>query len=413
MKQRTIIHALTAAALTGTMLLSGCGGQSDNSDAVFVQAVSDVAQINVSGNNLYSGIVEAKSVQKVNKSSKKEVEKCYVKEGDVVHKGDKLFKYDIQALELEIQSMELELERMKSEIAAYDTQIAQMQKDLNNASANKKLKYSLDIQEAEIDRAEKQYNYKTKQQEYEKLKKSVGTTVVYSKISGVVQSVNDGSNDDGDNSGAYITILQNNSYRVKGTVSEMNVGSMQEGEAVQVISRLDSTQTWDGTISSINTDQTVKDDSENYYDDGSSGEQSSKYNFYVKLSSSEDLLMGQHVYIQLGEEDPEEAGAIKLSSAYIVQEEDGTSYIWAATGRNKLEKRTVTLGSYDEFNDTYAVLDGLSEDDYIAFPEEGLEEGQKTMPYDEAELPADDSGEEEIPAEDGTVPSMSTTEPMG
>ena len=52
--------------------------------------------------------------------------------------------------------------------------------------------------------------------------------------------------------------------------------------------------------------------------------------------------------------------------------EGQSAYVWAVNGRNKLEKRPVKLGEYDEAMGAYEILSGLTEDDYIAFPMEGL-----------------------------------------
>ena len=43
-------------------------------------------------------------------------------------------------------------------------------------------------------------------------------------------------------------------------------------------------------------------------------------------------------------------------------------YVWAE-GRNGLEKRTVTVGEYNFMNDTYEIIGGLTEEDFIAFPD--------------------------------------------
>ncbi len=56
-----------------------------------------------------------------------------------------------------------------------------------------------------------------------------------------------------------------------------------------------------------------------------------------------------------------------------------TAYVWAANDKNKLEKRQVELGEYDEMTGEYEILSGLTEDDYIAFPMEGLYEGITTV----------------------------------
>ena len=50
----------------------------------------------------------------------------------------------------------------------------------------------------------------------------------------------------------------------------------------------------------------------------------------------------------------------------------------AETSKGTLEKRKVTLGDYDETMGQYEIKDGLSTDDYIAFPEDWFEEGTKT-----------------------------------
>lgn len=412
--KHTIFRKAAATALIGAMLLSGCGS-SDTGDAVSVQPVSELATRNVSGSNLFSGVVEARSLQKVKKSSRKKVKKCYVSEGDSVKKGDLLFSYDVSSIQLDIQSAALELEELESNIKSYDTQIAELEKERKSAtSSSDKLSYSLEIQEAKIDKAEAEYNLKTKQQSYETLQKSAKTTKVYSKISGVIQSINDDDDSDTESgsSDAYITILQTSSYRVKATANEMNVATLEKGMEVSVISRLDETEVWTGSISKVDTESAGTDDSEdedNYEE--SSGESSTQYTFYVKLDNSDGLLMGQHVYVSTGEvQSPEEANALRLAAAFLWQDEDGVFYVWVGNKRNRLEKRQVTVGEYNEYNDTYSILDGLTEEDYIAYPDDGLEEGMKTSKYQDTEE------EEELPDyEEGDIPGMSGDEevPVG
>ncbi len=53
-------------------------------------------------------------------------------------------------------------------------------------------------------------------------------------------------------------------------------------------------------------------------------------------------------------------------------DESGNAFVWAENSRGQLEKRTVTLGEYNEMNDTYEILDGLTEEDFIAFPDPEL-----------------------------------------
>lgn len=140
-----------------------------------------------------------------------------------------------------------------------------------------------------------------------------------------------------------------------------------------VYSRVDSSK-WYGEISDINTDQ--KDDSNqnsyNYF--GDSGADSSSYKFYVELESSEGLILGQHVYMEENLGQDEEKTGLWLEDYYIVQEEDG-AYVWAAGADNTMKKQAVTLGEYDEDLMKYEILDGLTVEDYIAFPMDDITEG--------------------------------------
>ena len=97
---------------------------------------------------------------------------------------------------------------------------------------------------------------------------------------------------------------------------------------------------------------------------------SSKYPFYVELDSTEGLILGQHVYLQLEVEEGESAGPA-ISSAFICYEEDGSTYVWAEN-KGKLEKCAVTVGEYNYMNDTMEILEGLTESDFIAFPDPEL-----------------------------------------
>lgn len=54
-------------------------------------------------------------------------------------------------------------------------------------------------------------------------------------------------------------------------------------------------------------------------------------------------------------------------------------YVWVAGSGNKLEKRDVVLGQYDENLAEYEIADGLTEKDRIAFPTEELKEGMSVV----------------------------------
>ena len=73
---------------------------------------------------------------------------------------------------------------------------------------------------------------------------------------------------------------------------------------------------------------------------------------------------------------------IWLPSWYL-SDLDSEPWVWAQNKNGKLEKRSVTLGAYDEMMDTYEIVDGLTADDYIAFPDDTLQEGMTCVTFDE------------------------------
>ncbi len=80
---------------------------------------------------------------------------------------------------------------------------------------------------------------------------------------------------------------------------------------------------------------------------GSSDDQtsSSTYPFYVNLDSSDGLMLGQHVYIEADEGQDEEKSGIWLNDYFIVDADTDNPYVWVSGDNNKLEKRSVVLGS--------------------------------------------------------------------
>ena len=147
----------------------------------------------------------------------------------------------------------------------------------------------------------------------------------------------------------------------------------------------------------VDYENPVKNDNNGYYISSSdSSNMASKYPFYVELDSVEGLIMGQHLYMERYTEGDDETGVI-VSSAYLCYEDDGSAYVWAENSRSKLEKRAVTLGTYNENTDNYVVTEGLSETDYIAFPDEqychvGAPTSHTPVTYEDEEGGADMGG---------------------
>lgn len=399
------------AAVAGFVFLKGssAGSSGDSENLVYVDSVASITGLG-SGNgtiNRFAGVVEPRETVQIKQSSDKTVKEVYVKEGDEVKKGQKLFMYDTAEAEENLASKEIEVDRIKMDIETYKSNVESLKKEKANASSDEQLDYTVRIQSAENNAKKSEYELKSTQQEIEQLKKSINEAVVTSEIDGVVKSINEstddsagmyyGGSDDGD---SYMTLLSTGQYRIKGTINEQNMGALSEGDSVIVHSRVDADKTWTGTLSTIDMEHPENNNNDGYYSSSSASDtsNSSSYPFYVDLDSDEDLMLGQHVYMERNEGQLEEREGLWLTSYYIVQEEDN-AYVWAAGKRDKIEKRKVTLGEYDEELDEYQITDGLTEDDYIAYPDESIKEGAPVTKNIEDLY--NNAGEEEgLPAED-------------
>ena len=220
---------------------------------------------------------------------------------------------------------------------------------------------------------------------------------------------------DSSSGNAFITILSTGAYRIKGTVNEMNVQNIIEGDPVIIRSRVDSSQTWKGTMGTIDRESaTSSNNSSSYGMMDSSGESqtsTSSYPFYVNLDSSDGLMLGQHVYIEMDEGQDTQKAGVWLSEAYIVDADTDSPYVWAADKNDRLEKRSVILGQYDGELGEYEIADGLTKDDSIAFPSDVLEEGMATTTNIEEAMdtstvdmePTDELGADNLDSEDADI----------
>ncbi len=380
-----VVLAAAAAAVFLWMnkgLFAGEGGETEGA-GVAVMKVADLSGGMSAGGNRYSGIVETQKKEGVKLDSDRTLLEVLVQEGDHVQAGDPLFSYDTQGTQLEIQQKEIELEKLDATIANYNDQIAELTKQMNaaNVSAADKLNYSAQILEIQTSIAESEYEKKTKAAEIQKLKASVEDPVVKAPMTGTIETIADVENPDPESS-AFITIVADGDFRVKGTVSEQNIMSVAEGAPVIVRSRIDPEKTWSGTITGIETKpESDEDSAAAYYSTMASdaGSAASKYVFYVELDTMDGLLLGQHVTI---EQDPGEnelkADGVYLPDGYIVFEE--APFVWAAEAPGKpLEKRRIELGALNEETYLYEITEGLSKEDYVAWPDESCTEGAKTV----------------------------------
>lgn len=402
-----IVVLLVLAGAAGAIYYVLHNKKASNEDLVYATKISDLNGGYDLTESRYMGTVESQEVKGVNRDSDKKVKELYVKEEDEVKAGDVLFEYDTESMELQLRQLELELTSINNNIATLNQQIASLTTEKAAAPAEEQLSYSAQIQNLQAQVNQANYDASAKQLEIDRQKLSMENTKVVAPMDGIIKTINennstsssddDSSNSNSDNgsdstSNAYITIMAKGDYRIKATASELTVRSMSEGQSMIIRSRVDDS-TWTGTVTKIDLEHPDNGNNNDYY--MSSGTTATKYPFYISLDSTDGLMLGQHVYVEAdyGQGDVKEG--LWLDEYYIMQEDDG-AYVWAENAKGYIEKRKVELGEYDENMMRYQILSGLTEDDYIAYPEDRVKEGMKvTHNYEDVMI--DDTGD------DGTI----------
>ena len=366
-----------AVALIAAILHMVSGGGKDSAKNIYYADKVSVITGNGSGTvNRFAGVVEAQDTLKISLSEGQKVKEIFVEKGQEVEPGTKLFEYDTEELAMTLEQGNLELEKIGNSISNLNSQIAALTTEKKNAPAGEQLSYTTQIQELQTNVKQEEYNYKVKELEVNRMKKNLESSVVTSTISGIVQEINEeqGYDDVTGEKKPFMSILSTGKYRIKGKISEQNIGNLSPGMEVTIRSRVDETQIWKGTVDSIDTEKPESGSQNSYYSGSDSSQQATKYPFYVTLEKSEGLMLGQHVYVEPGTGSETDSG-MWLMSSYIVDADSDAPYVWVAGKNDRLEKREIKLGEKNEDMDTWEVLDGLKNTDYIVWPSEDCKKG--------------------------------------
>lgn len=390
-KKKKIIISVIAVVLIIAVIVSAVviamtkGKNAKKASGVYANKVSDV-MYQAGSTDRYSGVVEAADSMDIKADSEKKVKDILVSEGDEVQVGTPLFTYDTKDLAAKKESATLELEGLNNTLSGYDAQIEQLNKEKKEASKDQQLDYTLQIQQMQTQQKQTQYDVATKKAEIEKYDESIKNATVNSTMVGVVKKINENKSTDTDTAdSAFMTIVATGDYRVKGTIDEQSFlnSGLAEGQAVIVRSRVDESKTWQGTISKVDTENVQTDNSNSGMSNDSSSEQkASKYNFYVQLTGTDDMLLGQHVYVEPDFGQTQMKDGIWIDESYVVKDGDD-AYVWTLNKKDKLEKTKVELGDHDENLMMYEIKSGLSKDDYIVWASDDLYEGEPAQTWDD------------------------------
>ena len=168
-KKKKIIISVIAAVLIIAVIVSAVviamtkGKNAAKASGVYANKVADV-MYQAGSTDKYSGVVEAADTMDIKADSEKTVKDILVSEGDEVQVGTPLFTYDNErSIAAKKESATLELESLNNTLSGYDAQIEQLTKEKKEAPKDQQLDYTLQIQQAQTQQKQTQYDIATKE----------------------------------------------------------------------------------------------------------------------------------------------------------------------------------------------------------------------------------------------------------
>lgn len=245
-----------------------------------------------------------------------------------------------------------EITKLEKKIAyAQELVAASMSREeLNKAVAAK----TQEIKETEI-------SNKLAKLDLDKKLRELGDGNVYAEFDGTVKAVRD-PDEAYNNSEAVVELSGGGGYYVTGTLSEMDLGSVQVGDSVSISSWMTGAAC-EGTIVSIDDYPTSNG---NNWGDGNSNV--SYYPFKVFVTEDANLQPNDYVDIQYQKDtSAEESGSSLYLQSMFIRTDNGKSYVMARGEDGRLEQRWVQTGR-DLWGSYTQIRGGLTIDDYVAFP---------------------------------------------
>jgi|GEM_PF-781717 len=290
--------------------------------------------------------------------TKGSINEIFVKEGDTVTKGQKLFSYEDTTIAAELGQAEVNKKLAETTVTQKNDQIASLEKDIQNAisastsspnptDANNTDKNATNtantpqIQslQAELNTAKEELNaaqLKVEQStlEAEKLKAQQESLTVNSNSDGVVlnlnKSIGQGYKATDKQQISIMQIASNEPFQIEGKLTEEEKAKVEPGQAIKVSSKVVTDKSWKGSISEV-SNYPMNDQSTNQ-DKNSKKEAFPYYTFRATLDSQENLYPGYETNLEVVVESkdllaiPETSVKGSGKSKYVYVLKKGTIY---------------------------------------------------------------------------------------
>ena len=243
-------------------------------------------------------------------------------------------------------------------IQKLEQQVARAQELMDSSMTRQELDVAIGTKYREIGQLET--SLKVAKLDLEKKKSELGDGNVYAEFDGTVKTVRDAT-EAFNNSEAVVELSGGGGYYVTGTLSEMDLGSVQVGDTVQ-ISSWRTGVACEGEIVSIDDYPTQNGSN---WGDGNSNV--SYYPFKVFVSEDANLQPNDYVEMQYQKTAKADSADSLYLQSFLLRSENGKSYVMVRGENDKLEKRWVQTGR-DLWGSYTQIRGGLTLEDYVAFP---------------------------------------------
>ena len=394
LKKRIIIGSvcavLIAATVAGLLIARRLSGKA---------LVTSVAMLDMgaygSGES-FSGTIYDSAQQNIFAGADKKVETVFVKEGDSVKKGDELFRYDTTLLELDVEEKQLSVNICETALTKEQNLLTQYQNIVPyvepvTEAVEETVEDSTETELPEpsdedvsgdiVEEADTEEHY-TAQEKADKIaeqelavrraqnaldaakqdlleaQESLNNATVTSQLDGKITKIQDPESYD--TSSAFCTIIGDSGVTVKGYIGELKRAELKPGDSLYVSSYFTGTGT-EAEVLTVN-DYPVEGQDGGYYGDGNPN--SSYYEFTAFMDDAQGFEVGDSVEVTVMNDDAG-SGMITLEKMYVRTDDNGTYVMKDVDGELKRQDvKTVKSG----ISDYIIVTDGLTYDDYIAFP---------------------------------------------
>ncbi|MEH7610630.1 efflux RND transporter periplasmic adaptor subunit [Gottfriedia acidiceleris] len=257
--------------------------------------------------------------------TKGSINEIFVKEGDTVTKGQKLFSYEDTTIAAEIGQAEVNKKLAETTVTQKNDQIASLEKDIQNAiSGSTSTPNTTDVNntdknatnttntpeiqslQAELNTTKEELNAaQLKVEQYtleaEKLKAQQESLTVNSNSDGVVlnlnKSIGQGYKVTDKQQISIMQIASNEPFEIEGKLTEEEKAKVEPGQAIKVTSKVIADKNWKGSISEV-SNYPMNDQSTNQ-DKNSKKEAIPYYSFRATLDSQENLYPGYETNLEV------------------------------------------------------------------------------------------------------------------